>query len=111
MPVDAQGQDALTGLHHHAALAARFGFGSHAYVLPIIYSLLAGLSTGIGGLLCLLLRGNTAMELPLTAFMLACAAAAMITVSIVDLFAHIAEEIGLQHTLLMCLSGACTGAL
>ena len=30
------------------------GLGDHAYVLPLLYSLLAGLSTGIGGLLCLL---------------------------------------------------------
>ena len=50
--------------------------------------------------------GNAAMEVPLTAFMLACAGAAMITVSIVDLFMHIAEEIGLNHTLLMSITGA-----
>ena len=68
--------------------------------------MLAGLSTGIGGLLCLLMRGNEAMEVPVTAFMLATAAAAMITVSIVDLFMHIAEEIGLGHTLMMSISGA-----
>jgi len=46
------------------------------------------------------------MEVPLTAFMLACAGAAMITVSIVDLFMHIAEEIGLNHTLMMSITGA-----
>jgi hypothetical protein len=46
------------------------------------------------------------MEVPLTAFMLACAGAAMITVSIVDLFMHIAEEIGLNHTLFMSITGA-----
>jgi zinc transporter, ZIP family len=48
------------------------------------------------------------MELPLTAFMLATAAAAMITVSVVDLFVHIAQEIGLQHTLCMSVAGALT---
>lgn len=37
--------------------------------------------------------------------MLGCAAAAMVTVSIVDLFAHIAEEIGMQHTLLCSIAG------
>jgi len=92
--------------HHHAVLAQQLGLGSHAYVLPLLYSMLAGLSTGIGGLLCLLMRGNEAMEVPVTAFMLATAAAAMITVSIVDLFMHIAEEIGLGHTLMMSISGA-----
>jgi len=91
--------------HHHAELASWLGLGDHAYVLPLLYSLLAGLSTGIGGLLCLLLRGNGALELPLTAFMLATAAAAMMTVSIVDLFVHIAEEIGLKHTLCMSAAG------
>ena len=99
----------ITDRHDHAQLASRLGLGDHAYVLPLVYSLLAGLSTGIGGMLCLLLRGSTAMELPLTAFMLSTAAAAMITVSIVDLFMHIAEEIGLTHTLLMSLAGALTG--
>ena len=34
--------------------ATTTGLGDHAYVLPLLYSLLAGLSTGIGGLLCLL---------------------------------------------------------
>ena len=92
--------------HRHAVLAQQLGLGSHAYVLPLLYSMLAGLSTGIGGLLCLLMRGNEAMEVPVTAFMLATAAAAMITVSIVDLFMHIAEEIGLGHTLMMSISGA-----
>jgi ZIP family zinc transporter len=92
--------------HRHAVLAEQMGLGSHAYVLPLLYSMLAGLSTGVGGLLCLLMRGNAAMEVPVTAFMLATAAAAMITVSIVDLFMHIAEEIGLQHTLYMSISGA-----
>lgn len=94
--------------HRHAVLAQQMGLGDHAYVLPLLYSMLAGLSTGIGGLLCLLLRGNAAMEVPVTAFMLSCAAAAMITVSIVDLFMHIAEEIGLGHTLVMSISGAIT---
>ena len=92
--------------HRHAKLAEQLGLGSHAYVLPLVYSMLAGLSTGIGGLLCLPIRGNAAMEVPLTAFMLACAGAAMITVSIVDLFMHIAEEIGLNHTLMMSITGA-----
>jgi len=92
--------------HHHAVLVHQLGLGSHEFVLPLLYSLLAGLSTGIGGLLCLLLRGNAAMEEPLTAFMLATAAAAMITVSIIDLFVHIAEEIGLEHTLFMSMCGA-----
>jgi hypothetical protein len=94
--------------HRHAVLAEQMGFGSHAFVLPLLYSLLAGLSTGIGGLLCLLLGGNTALEVPVTAFMLSTAAAAMITVSIVDLFMHIAEEIGLNHTLFMSIIGAIT---
>ena len=40
--------------------------------------------------------------------MLATAAAAMITVSIVDLFVHIAEDIGLEHTLYMSMCGAAT---
>ena len=44
--------------HRHAVLAEQLGFGNHAYVLPLLYSLLAGLSTGIGGLLCLPIRGN-----------------------------------------------------
>ena len=91
--------------HHHAVLAQQLGLGSHAYVLPLLYSMLAGLSTGIGGLLCLLIRKNATMEVAVTAFMLATAAAAMITVSIVDLFVHIAEEIGLQHTLAMSIAG------
>jgi len=97
--------------HRHAALAEQMGLGSHPYVLPLVYSMLAGLSTGIGGLLCLLLRGNPASEVPVTAFMLATAAAAMITVSIVDLFVHIAEEIGINHTLLMSITGALTVVL
>jgi len=97
--------------HRHAVLAEQMGLGSHAYVLPLVYSMLAGLSTGIGGLFCLLLRGNPASEVPVTAFMLATAAAAMITVSIVDLFVHIAEEIGLNHTLLMSITGALTVVL
>ena len=97
--------------HRHAVLAQQLGLGSHEYVLPLLYSLLAGLSTGIGGLLCLLLRGNATMEVPVTAFMLSCAAAAMITVSIVDLFMHIAEEIGLNHTLLMSIAGGLTVVL
>ena len=45
--------------HRHAVLAEQLGFGSHAYVLPLLYSMLAGLSTGIGGLLCLPIRGTT----------------------------------------------------
>ena len=44
--------------HRHAVLAEQLGFGSHAYVLPLLYSMLAGLSTGIGGLLCLPIRGK-----------------------------------------------------
>ena len=40
--------------------------------------------------------------------MLAVAAAAMITVSIVDLFYHIAAEIGLNHTIVACLCGIFT---
>jgi len=95
-----------TDIHHHALLAMQFGLGDHAFVLPLLYSMLAGLSTGIGGLLCLLIRKNATMEVAVTAFMLATAAAAMITVSIVDLFVHIAEEIGLQHTLAMSIAGA-----
>lgn len=94
--------------HHHAVLAEQMGLGAHAWLLPLLYSLLAGLSTGIGGMLCLLLQGNQALEVPVTAFMLATAAAAMITVSIVDLFLHIAQEIGLTHTLLMSVAGAIT---
>ena len=47
------------------------------------------------------------MEVPVTAFMLSTAAAAMITVSIVDLFLHIEDEIGLQHTLCMSVAGLC----
>lgn len=50
--------------HRHAVLAEQMGFGSHAFVLPLLYSLLAGLSTGIGGLLCLLLGGNASLEVP-----------------------------------------------
>jgi len=98
-----------TDRHHHALLAMQFGFGDHAFVLPLLYSMLAGLSTGIGGLLCLLIRKNTTMEVAVTAFMLATAAAAMITVSIVDLFVHIAEEIGLPHTVAMSVAGECRG--
>jgi len=90
--------------HRHAVLAEQMGLVSHPYVLPLVYSMLAGLSPGISGLLCLLLRGNPASEVPVTAFMLATAAAAMITVSIVDLFVHIAEEIGINHTLLMSIT-------
>ena len=90
----------------HFALAVRMGLGSHAYVLPLVYSLLAGLSTGIGGLLCLPVQGSVSMELPMTAFMLASAAAAMITVSVFDLFYKIVDEIGLKQTLIMSLSGA-----
>ena len=51
------------------------------------------------------------MQVPVTAFMLAIAAAAMITVSIVDLFMHQAEDIGLAHTLLMSITGALTVVL
>mmetsp|Transcript_25402 Transcript_25402/g.39834 ORF Transcript_25402/g.39834 Transcript_25402/m.39834 type:complete len:277 (+) Transcript_25402:123-953(+) len=92
-------------LHHHQVLAEQMGLGSHSYTLPLIYSLLAGLSTGIGGLFVLCMRRNPVMELGVTAFMLGCAAAAMITVSIVDLFYHIATEIGMQHTLLCSIAG------
>jgi zinc transporter ZupT len=73
--------------------------------------LLAGLSTGIGGLLCLLLQGNPSLEVPVTAFMLAAAASAMITVSMCDLFMDIAKEIGLNHTLMMSITGALTVVL
>ena len=97
--------------HKHAVLAQQLGLGDHAFVLPLLYSLLAGLSTGIGGLFCLLLRGNASLQVPVTAFMLAIAAAAMITVSIVDLFMHQAEDIGLAHTLLMSITGALTVVL
>ena len=90
--------------HRHAVLAEQMGLVSHPYVLPLVYSMLAGLSPGISGLLCLLLRGNPASEVPVTAFMLATAAAAMITVSIVDLLVHNAEEIGINHTLLMSIT-------
>ena len=47
------------------------------------------------------------MEVPVTAFMLSTAAAAMITVSIVDLFLNIADKIGMQHTLCMSVAGVC----
>jgi zinc transporter ZupT len=70
-----QGQ--VAAQHWHSALAERMGFGSSAYVLPLIYSLLAGLSTGIGGFLCLPILGSATAEVPVTAFMLATAAAAM----------------------------------
>ena len=94
--------------HWHSVLAARMGFGSSAYVLPLIYSLLAGLSTGIGGFLCLPILGSATAEVPVTAFMLATAAAAMITVSGFDLFYKLVEEMGLKHTLLMSISGVLT---
>ena len=48
--------------HQHAVLAEQMGFGNHAFVLPLIYSSLAGLSTGIGGLFVLCVRGNALVE-------------------------------------------------
>eukprot|EP00960_Hanusia_phi_P039531 753926-Hanusia_phi.AAC.2 len=48
--------------HQHAVLAEQMGFGNHAFVLPLIYSSLAGLSTGIGGMFVLCVRGNALVE-------------------------------------------------
>ncbi len=40
----------------HRQLAEQMGLGTHEFVLPLVYSLLAGLSTGIGGLFVFTLR-------------------------------------------------------
>jgi len=74
------------------------------YFLPLAFSLFAGLSTGIGGLLVLCFRNNI-VDLGVIAAMLATAAAAMITVSIVDLFWSVANVIGMPNTICCCLSG------
>ena len=97
--------DCLLTAQAHAGLE-HVGVGSSA--LPLIYSTLAGLSTGIGGFMCLPILGIAAAEVPVTAFAMALAAAAMITVSGFDMFYELVGEIGLKMTLLMSLSGAVT---
>uniref|UniRef100_A0A7S0YXP9 Uncharacterized protein n=1 Tax=Hemiselmis tepida TaxID=464990 RepID=A0A7S0YXP9_9CRYP len=77
---------------------------SSSYMLPVVFSLFAGLSTGIGGVMVLFFRNNI-VDLGVIAFMLSTAAASMITVSIVDLFWSVAEVIGMSHTLLCCVMG------
>jgi hypothetical protein len=63
------------------------------YFLPLVFSLFAGLSTGLGGLLVLCFRGQ-AMNTGVIACLLGVAASSMVTVSIVDLFFNVAEQIG-----------------
>ena len=100
------GQSAHGDLQIAVADLVQMGFGSHPYVLPLVYSLLAGLSTGLGGLLILPMQRMTCDEATVTAFLLATAASAMLTVSGFDLFYKIVREIGLSHTLITSLSGA-----
>jgi len=78
-----------------------------SYMLPLAFSLFAGLSTGIGGVLVLFFRNNI-VHLGVIAFMLATAAASMITVSIVDLFWSVADVIGMPHTVFCCSLGFMT---
>lgn len=66
---------------------------SNPYVLPLVFSLFAGMSTGLGGLLVIFFRSHI-LDLGVIALMLGIAASAMITVSIMDLFFEIAEQIG-----------------
>jgi len=99
---------AMSQAESHKQLAEQMGFGNHEFVLPLLYSLLAGLSTGIGGLFVFCLRRSSKVELGVTAMMLGTAAAAMVTVSVVDLFLHISYEIGVNHTLQCCSAGAAT---
>ena len=97
--------DGLLTAQAHAGLED-VGIGSSA--LPLIYSTLAGLSTGMGGFMCLPILGSAAAEVPVTAFAMASAAAAMITVCGFDLFYELVGEIGLKNTLLMSVSGVVT---
>ena len=59
----------------------------------LLFSTVAGLSTGLGGLLVLFFRSNV-VNLGFIATMLGTAASAMITVSMVDLFWNVAKVIG-----------------
>lgn len=88
-----------------AILSEKLGIGSHQFALPLFCSLIAGLSTGIGGMLALFLRRGSTANDGITALTLAAAATAMITVSAVDLFYHISRDIGLHHTLASCACG------
>ena len=63
------------------------------YFLPLVFSLFAGLSTGLGGLMVLFFRGGQIAS-GVTACLLAIAASSMVTVSVVDLFFSVAQQIG-----------------
>mmetsp|Transcript_60083 Transcript_60083/g.147722 ORF Transcript_60083/g.147722 Transcript_60083/m.147722 type:complete len:276 (+) Transcript_60083:351-1178(+) len=84
--------------------------GTNPYVLPLVFSLFAGLSTGLGGVLVLCFRSHI-VDLGVIACMLGIAASAMITVSMMDLFFEIAEQIGFAQTIACCVAGIATVAV
>jgi len=70
----------------------------------MLFSTVAGLSTGLGGLIVLFFRQDQ-VDLGVIAAMLGTAASAMITVSFVDLFWNVAIVIGLSHAVGCCCAG------
>lgn len=83
---------------------------TNPYVLPLVFSLFAGMSTGLGGVLVLCFRSHI-VDLGVIACMLGIAASAMITVSMMDLFFEIAEQIGFLQTIACCITGIMTVAI